>query len=223
VAVEKRFTDANAHTAQVEQRLAVERQRHEAAAANAAALEAVRTELQSQLAAAHRVNADLQRHIAALNGERDATEQRIQDADRQANERVAQDIEQQTIELIELRDEVRTLHTRIAPLESLLKQRDSALFERSERIEAMTSQIEALVAQDRIAAVRAETAGEKIALLERTLADQPPPLAATADTAIDAASFSSSGSTRRWNAIANSRRSSRNAIATWPPPRSRTN
>ncbi len=184
-AMEKRLVEANAQTAQVEQRLAVERQRHEAASANAASLEAARAELVSQLATAHRANGELQQQIAALNGERDETEQRMQDAEREANERVAQDMEQQTIELVELRDEVRTLHTRIAPLESLLKQRDSALFERSERIEAMTSQIQALVAQTESLQATLRQRGEKIAMLERKFSDQPPPPAAPASDTAD--------------------------------------
>ncbi len=111
------------------------------------------------------------------------TEQRLQDAEREANERVAADMEQQTIELVELRDEARTLHTRIAPLESLLKQRDSALFERGERIESMTSQIQALVAQTESLQAQLRQRGEKIATLERKFSDQPPPPAPAPESA----------------------------------------
>jgi predicted flap endonuclease-1-like 5' DNA nuclease len=96
---------------------------------------------------------------------------------------VAEDMEQQTIELVELRDEVRTLHTRVAPLESLLKQRDSALFERGERIEAMTTQMQALVAQTESLQAQLRQRGEKIATLERKFSDQPPPPAPASESA----------------------------------------
>ena len=182
-ALEKRLADASAQAAQLEQRMSVERQRHEAATANATKLEAARAELETQLATARRSHTQLERQIAAFHSEREVTEQRLQDAEREANERVAADMEQQTIELVELRDEARTLHTRIAPLESLLKQRDSALFERGERIETMTSQIQTLVAQTESLQAQLRQRGEKIATLERKFSDQPPPPAPAAESA----------------------------------------
>ena len=175
LALEKRLADANAHAAQLEQRMGVERQRHAAVAANLTKLETVRTELQAQLATARQTHGEFERQIATLNGELEANEQRMREAQREEKERVAQDTEEQTIELVELRDEVRTLHTRVAPLESLLKQRDSALFERGERIENMTLQIQALVAQTESLQATLRQRGEKIATLERKFSDQPPP------------------------------------------------
>src|SRR4029450_1963965 len=132
---------------------------------------AARGELEAQLASARRTHTQLERQIAAFNNQREVTEQRLHDAEREANERVAKDMEQQTIELVELRDETRTLHRRIAPREALLKQRASARFERGERIEAMTSQIQALVAQTESLQAQLRQRSEKIATLERKFSD----------------------------------------------------
>ena len=182
VATDKRFAGAMDQVAHLEQRLTAERQRGDDAAANAALLDRARTELESRLVAAGDSRAALERQVAALQSECDATEHRVRQAQREANERVAQDTEEQTIELVELRDEVRTLHARVAPLESLLKQRDSALFERAERIESMTSQIQALVAQTESLQVALRQRGEKIATLERKFSNQPPPAATSEST-----------------------------------------
>lgn len=179
-ALEKQLVDARAQAAQLEQRMEVERQRHAAAAANVKKLEAARTQLESQLAMARQTHAEFEQQIAVLNGELEASEQRARAAQLEEKERVAQDTEEQTIELVELREEVRTLHTRVAPLESLLKQRDSALFERGERIEAMNNQIQALVAQTESLQATLRQRGEKIATLERKFSDQPAPPAAAA-------------------------------------------
>jgi predicted flap endonuclease-1-like 5' DNA nuclease/chromosome segregation ATPase len=159
--LERQLAQAHQHRAQIERR---------------------RSELDEQLAASSKAQAALEHEAAALRTESEATEQRMQQAQRDANERVAQDTEQQTIELVELRDEVRTLHTRVAPLESLLKQRDSALFERGERIEAMTLQIQALVAQTESLQATLRQRGEKIATLERKFSDQPPAPPATSES-----------------------------------------
>lgn len=174
-ALEKKLADAHAQAAQLEQRIDVERQRHATAVSNATKLEAARTDLESQLAVARRTHVELEQRVTALNDELEAREQRAQAAQLAEKERVAQDTEEQTIELVELREEVRTLHTRVAPLESLLKQRDSALFERGERIEAMNNQIQALIAQTESLQATLRQRGEKIATLERRLSDHPAP------------------------------------------------
>jgi peptidoglycan hydrolase CwlO-like protein len=68
--------------------MGVERQRHAAVAANLTKLETVRTELQAQLATARQTHGQFERQIATLNGELEANEQRMREAQREEKERV---------------------------------------------------------------------------------------------------------------------------------------
>ena len=96
------------------------------------------------------------------------------EAAKQARDAERADVEQKTAELSHLRAEMRTLHTRIAPLESLLKQRDGALSERAERIEQLTAETQSLATQIEGLQSTLRQRGERIAVLERQIATPAP-------------------------------------------------
>ena len=154
--------------------------------AHCASLDAHSTSLETQLTALHaqlaeydaardadaEARAALQRELAQAREERAAAESALE-----ARAAIERDHSDQSAELAELRDEVRELHTRFAPLESLLKQRDAALAERAERVDALTAQLQAQATQIESQQTMLRQRGERIGALERKLADAPVPVA----------------------------------------------
>ena len=184
-ALARRVADADTRVNAIsEERTAIE-QRNAALQAEHVALEARLAKADSLRLASEQQLTSLQREHADAKVAADTLRQAL-DVERAGRAQAATETEQRTAELSkessQMRAEVRSLHTRIAPLESLLKQRDATLSERAKRIEQLTNQSQSLTEQIDALQSALRQRGERISELERKFSDQPPaPVPVAAD------------------------------------------
>ncbi len=184
-ALARRVADADTRVNAInEERTAIE-QRNAALQTEHAALEARLAKADSLRLASEQQLTTLQREHADAKVAAETLRQAL-DVERAGRAQVATETERRTAELSKesstMRAEVRSLHTRIAPLESLLKQRDATLSERAKRIEQLTNQSQSLTEQIDALQSALRQRGERISELERKFSDQPPaPVPVAAD------------------------------------------
>ncbi len=159
---------AHERTATLERHLDAEQRQRADAATKLESMRQMLSEAQMNLVESDTHRTTLEQQIAQLQSEHIAHDRQELDAERAEKARMAADLEDQTAELDALRNETHDLHARVAPLETLLKQRDAALFERTEQVEALTAKLEAMAALQTMLRQR----DEQIAALERQISEQ---------------------------------------------------
>ena len=164
---------AQEQIAALERRVDAEQRQRADAATNLESMRQMLSTAQMDLVESDTQRTTLEQQLEDMRTQHIAQDQQALDAERSEKARIAAQLEEQTTELVELRDEARDLHTRVAPLESLLKQRDAALFERTSQIETLTAQVHAMTTQNESLQATLRQRGERIATLERKFSDQP--------------------------------------------------